>query len=143
MISPSISARRMTGIPRAPGRGDLRVRLADRRGDHEQVRSVHVRGVVAECHPRSELLQSGDRVLDCGQVAAGDLQGRRQEQDLRDAAHAHAARADEVDPESRRNLTEWTSMEDKPAALGGARAAERLRPLASIWISDPACRRAR
>ena len=58
MISPSISARRITGMPRARAAATSAFDSRDRRGDHQQVRVFDVGGVVSE--PRSSPRASRD-----------------------------------------------------------------------------------
>ena len=96
MISPSISARRITGMPRARAAATSVARLRDGRGDDEQVGVFDVLRVVPGRDLRPEPLQPG-RVLRARQVAARDLEGRGLQEDLGDTAHPHPARPHEVE----------------------------------------------
>jgi hypothetical protein len=80
---------------------DLRVARPDRRRGDDGVDVADVGGVVADVHDPAQRGQRGERPGVLG-VAAGD-EDAAGEQDARDAAHAGAAYADEVDaPGARR-----------------------------------------
>jgi hypothetical protein len=100
------------------GGDQLRVRLADRRGHHHGVDVVDVGGLVAEVDGRAERTQRGGGA---GVLGVAARHGRAAgEQDPRDAAHAGAADADQVDASellAHRPLTaSWTSATSATSA---------------------------
>jgi hypothetical protein len=78
-----------------PGRLDLDVAGGDGRGVHEHVDALHVLGLVSDDDLGAQPLQTLDRLV-APLVGAAHLVAEV-EQDLRDAGHADAADADEVD----------------------------------------------
>ncbi len=150
--SASISARAMTGMPRALGLDDLGIGLGDGAREHDDVCPVHVFGTVPDVE-RARPAPTRRRVMSFSLRSEPDTSNSMRAQDLGEPAHADAADADEMDvtnatskhgapptrrPHDRRpndDVECWRARGDRPPRLGPhrhRRAARRRAPSALV-----------
>src|SRR5204862_6555475 len=134
------------GDPALAGGGDLDVRFVHRGRNDDEVHLGQVARIVSEENLRPERRQPVG-VLASFPVAPGDLERRREEEDLRQAAHADSAGSDEVDPaklqESHRVPSASKSRSARSFAASGRAKERALSPMATSLRRSPSSSRRR